>query len=337
MPLKMEKAKPKQGYIKAGNYGESGSGKTLTFLLLAEFLAARDPQKRRVAYVDTELGTDFYAQDIPERAVHPKAFDFDRCVTRSLLDVRDFIKDPETEKKYCVIVLDSMTHLWQSAQEAWTGNKTSIGTYPVQAWGPIKRPYKQMLDAGLNGQFHFLICGRLKIEFEEDAGSGKLMATGTTMKAEGETPYEPNLLVHMYQERVKKDAVGLTPFHIKAYIEKDRTGLLTGRTFTDPKPEDFAPLLKYLIGDQGKIETTDEASEKDATALALEKEEIDRFRAKTFQDIKTGINTSSDMNTLKAAWGMTTGKKKILGDELFEQLELIKEARKNELTKAVGV
>jgi pantothenate kinase-related protein Tda10 len=54
------KAKAEQAALKIGIYGPPGSGKTFTSLLIAEGLGKISG--KRVAYVDTERGTDFYAQ-----------------------------------------------------------------------------------------------------------------------------------------------------------------------------------------------------------------------------------------------------------------------------------
>ncbi len=74
------KAKAEQAALKMGIYGPPGSGKTFTSLLIAEGLGVTSG--KRVAYVDTERGTDFYCKDVPSRAVHPQAFDFDALYTR---------------------------------------------------------------------------------------------------------------------------------------------------------------------------------------------------------------------------------------------------------------
>ena len=102
MSTKFTKAKSEQAFFKGGLYGATGSGKTLTALLWAEGLAAKEG--KRIAYIDTERGTDFYAIDIPERAVHPKAFDFDVFHTRSIMEAAEQLA--ELEPFYGVIVID---------------------------------------------------------------------------------------------------------------------------------------------------------------------------------------------------------------------------------------
>src|ERR1051325_2454543 len=117
------KAKGEQAAIKMGVYGRPGSGKTFSSLLFAEGRAR--VSGKRVAYVDTERGTDFYAQAVPTRKVHPDAFDFDAIYTRSLTDVRRDVMKLDFDT-YGVIVLDSVTHLWEAAIAAYEGKQTRI-------------------------------------------------------------------------------------------------------------------------------------------------------------------------------------------------------------------
>ena len=60
-----QKPEPLKAALKVGLYGPAGSGKTFTSLLIAEGLARH--AGKRVAYIDTEQGTAFYAQVVPAR------------------------------------------------------------------------------------------------------------------------------------------------------------------------------------------------------------------------------------------------------------------------------
>ena len=73
--------------LKLALYGQAGSGKTFTALLLSEGLARH--AGRRVAVLDTEQGTAFYSQAVPNRKAHPQAFDFDVLHTRSVTETLD--------------------------------------------------------------------------------------------------------------------------------------------------------------------------------------------------------------------------------------------------------
>lgn len=322
------KAKCEQAFFKVGLYGKTGSGKTLTSLLWAEGLAARE--KKRIAYIDTERGTEFYAMDIPERTVHPKAFDFDRLITRSLMETVEAIESVDPAK-YGVIVIDSITHLWDAAKNAYTGKLMSNGQIPVQAWGNIKKPYKKLMSMFLDGNYHAIICGREGVEMEED-DEGNSKVVGTKMKAEGETSYEPHALGRMRPER--SDEGGHV---IRVFFEKDRSGILSGRTIEWPNYATIEPVIAYLNGEQqGKLGSPEEVAQRDAAAQEKEAERASRERHELFATIRTALVGASDTEGLKTAWSLTKGKKGKLGEELFGQLETIKETRKAEMMQGVA-
>jgi hypothetical protein len=272
------KAKAEQAALKIALYGPPGSGKTLTSLLLAEGLASLDG--KRVAYFDTEHGTDFYCQAVPSRAVHPEAFDFDALYTRSIMEVLSEVKQLNADK-YSVVVIDSITHLWEAARAAYGGKQTRAGTIPMHAWGTIKKPYKDILSTLLSSPMHVLICGRQGTEYSTDDETDELKAIGYKMKAEGETAYEPHILIRM--EAIKPKSTN-TLATIVAYAEKDRTGVLSGRSFVSPTFQTIcAPLLGLLGRSQAQIKSSDQVANDDAEAieqadraLAIQSEELMR-------------------------------------------------------------
>ena len=218
------KAKAEQAALKMGIYGPPGSGKTFTALLIAEGLGR--VTKKRVAYVDTEHGTDFYCQPVNAREVHPQAFDFDAIYTRSMTEVLSTVREIDQET-YGVVVIDSMTHLWEACIQSYGGKQTSAGTIPMHAWGKIKKPYKDLMSFLLSSNLHVILCGRQGTEYSTDEETQELKAVGVKMKAEGETPYEPHILIRMEAVKPKKTNEVAT---IVAYAEKDRTGVLAGRS-----------------------------------------------------------------------------------------------------------
>lgn len=265
------KAKPKQAALKMGFYGAPGSGKTFTSLLIAEGLAALTG--KRTAYVDTERGTDFYCQEVSERPVHPAAFDFDAIYTRSISEVFTAVRGLPTDE-YGVVIIDSITHLWEAARNAYTGKTAAGGQIPFHAWGKIKKPYKDLLAFLLSSPMHMIICGRQGNEYGDDPDTGELKNLGYKMKAEGETPYEPHILIRM--EAVRQP--GGKPAIITAYAEKDRSGVLSGKTFATPTFDMLVtPILPYLGVEQAKVETQDETATIDAEAITdADKEAADR-------------------------------------------------------------
>jgi hypothetical protein len=321
---KLVKAEPKQAKVKIGIYGKSGSGKTFTSLLLAEGLAKREG--KRIAFVDSERGTDYYSMDIAERTIHPKAFDFDRIVTRSMMEALEVASELDTSV-YGVLVIDSITHFWEAAREAYMGKKGPSGQIPIQAWAEIKKPYKKLMAAFLDKDVHAILCGREGLQMEKDE-DGDMEIVGTKMKAEGETAYEPHMLARFAPRR---DAEG--GYIISAFWEKDRSGILTGRTTDWPNYQTIEPITNYLSGTQGTIGSIEESAEKDAAAIEAEGEKALVERDVLSTTIRTALESARSFAELKSAWSLTAGKKTKLGDR-YDQLETIHGARKAEILKA---
>lgn len=326
MATKFTKAVAQQAKFKAGLYGAQGRGKTFTSLLIAEGLAKKE--NKRIAYIDTERGSDFYCMDIPERAVHPKAFDFDRIVTRSIMDTLEAVLELDTNV-HGVLVIDSITHLWEAAREAYTGAKMKNGGIPIQAWSAIKKPYKQLMAAFLDGNFHAILCGREGVQMEND-DEGEAQVVGKKMKAEGETPYEPHVLGRMISER-QPDGGHL----IQVYFEKDRSGILTGKTFANPSYATIEPIVRYLSGEQGKVGSLEDSAEKDAAAIDRAQLKATEERTILFEAIRVAISNARTVEELKAAWSMTQGKKGKLG-EMHDRLEALKDERKTQIMGAAA-
>ena len=253
--------------LKIGLYGPAGSGKTFSSLLIAEGLARN--AGKRVAFCDTEQGTAFYALEVSARRVHPQAFDFDVLHTKSITEVLAAIRNLDPAQ-YGVIVIDSISHLWDSCKNAFNGKPTRQGGIPLHAWGSVKRPYKELLHLLLSTPIHVLICGRQAVDYGADETSGELKNQGFRMRAEGETGYEPDVLLRLESHKAgpKQPAVTL------AHVEKDRTGILAGKTIEWPNFDNVAKSLLGLLGaTQTALPTDDEVGLMDAETLDREEGE----------------------------------------------------------------
>lgn len=288
------KAKAEQAALKMGIYGPPGSGKTFTSLLLAEGISKLSG--KRVALVDTEHGSDFYCQKVPTRSVHPDAFDFDALYTRSITETLSAVRSINPEE-HSVVIIDSVTHLWQACIEAYGGKQTSVGTIPMHAWGKIKRPYKELMTYLLSSPMHVIFCGRQGTEYATDEETDELKAVGVKMKAEGETPYEPHILIRMEAIKPKKtNELAM----IVAYAEKDRTGVLAGRSFINPSFETLCkPLLGLLGATQAQFDTLDQAAVKDAEALADEEAHRIEHSSALLKEWSAQVNLAKSAAALK--------------------------------------
>jgi len=262
MTTTFQKPIPLKAALKLGLYGPAGSGKTFTALLIAEGLARHCG--KRVAYCDTEQGTAFYAQHVPQRAAHPEPFDFEVLHTKSITEVLAAVHGLD-QATYGVLVVESITHLWESCKNAFAGRLTRIGTIPLQAWSTIKKPYKELMHLLLSLPVHVLICGRQGIDYGEDEASGELKNLGYRMRAEGETAYEPDVLLRLESFKADRKTLAIPVAH----VEKDRTGILAGRSIEWPTSEAVAkPLLGLLGTTQAALPSDDEVGVQDAETLA---------------------------------------------------------------------
>jgi hypothetical protein len=122
----------------------------------------------------------------------------------------------------------------------------------------------------LASSIHVLICGRQGIDYGEDEASGELKSLGFRMRAEGETAYEPDVLLRLEAHRPAKNK----PTIPVAHVEKDRTGILAGQSIPWPTFDNVAqPLLGLLGTPQAAVPSEDEVGQQDAEALARQETE----------------------------------------------------------------
>jgi hypothetical protein len=294
------KPQPLKAALKLALYGPAGSGKTFTALLLAEGLALHTG--KRVAYVDTEHGTAFYGQDVPQRRVHPDAFDFDTLYTKSISEVLAAVRGLDLET-HGVLVIDSITHLWDSCKNAFTGRLTKAGTVPLHAWSSIKKPYKELLHLLLTLPVHVLLCGRQGIDYGEDEESGELKNLGFKMRAEGETAYEPDVLVRLESHKADRKELAVP----LAHVEKDRTGVLAGHAIAWPTFDNLArPLLGLLGPTQAALPSDEEVGIQDAEALARQELEQAERSAELAAEYTTRFALAATVAELQRIGGELT-------------------------------
>lgn len=317
------KARCEQAMIRMGMFGPAGSGKSFGALLFGEGLA--ELMKKRIAYVDTEFGTSFYRERVPARKVHPEAFDFDVLETRSLMETLKEVKKLDF-KVHGIIIIDSITHLWEAARLGYQGKTTSIGTIPMHAWGKIKAPYKELMTFLLNCPAHVFFCGRQGTEYETDEDTDDLKAVGVKMKAEGETPYEPHILLRLWCEK-QKNGDGIC----KAYAEKDRTGTLQGRTIVWPSFDNvIKPILPLLGQTQAQVQSEEDVAAGDAEQRAASEIEKADGSLRILQRFQARITLCESEADLKAIGKEITPeiKKQMVAGDVAELRKVYQAAEK---------
>lgn len=323
------KATPIGVRFKASMYGPPGSGKTFTSLLIGEGLA--NLRGGRMAVIDTENGTNPYTVANEHRQEHPTAFDFDVIRTRSLAEILAAIEalDPKTHP---FVLLDSVSHIWDAAREAWEARNPGADDIPLRAWGPIKKPYKRMMKLLIEMPIDIIICGRQKTIFTDD--DGRLKNDGVGLRAEGETQYEPDLCFRMALSGKRGDASVPTMF-----CEKDRWSVFQGRTYAAPNFSTIAPILPFLgEGPPRTDEDDEERALKDGELLDDGKVEKKRVKStellSKFQSDLASAVTPEDLGKIQAA---IKKEKRYMIEDHLNGLRVLFDARKETIVAtAVG-
>jgi hypothetical protein len=251
-------------HLKAGIMGLAGSGKTFTASAIAiglvGYMKHKGGQvKNKVAFIDTENGAAWVSPRFKKAGVELVV-----ARTRALTDLRDALLWAETNTD--ALIIDSITHFWTIFCDEYAVKKNRKRGLEFSDWNAVKREWRQnFTDLYLNTHLHIVMCGRQGYEYDmqvNDAGKKELVKTGVKMKAEGETGFEPSLLMQMEQEQTLKDGsvVGIDRV---AIVLKDRSTMLDGQSIHNPKFADFLPHIEALdIGGAGvSVDTTRHSGE----------------------------------------------------------------------------
>ena len=211
--LTITHAKREQIYIKALLSGPSGSGKSYSALRVATGVAGRVGKETKIGYIGTEGVRDkLYANE----------FDYDLISLEDYSpDYYEAAIDAFLEAGYKVIIVDSMTHLWNWVQEqvrkevARGGDKVSFS-----AWGKYKKENHKIVEKILLAPAHVIVTGRGKDEYVMEVNSkGKTAPkkVGVGTQQDKDIEYE-----YMVTWQIDQDT------HI-ANAAKDNTHLFEGK------------------------------------------------------------------------------------------------------------
>lgn len=251
-------------FLKLGIQGFEGSGKTH---LASEFAKGLTKlvKGNKVAFFDTEKGSDFHI-----KRFKAEGLELHVIKSRSFLDLISVIKESE-ENGYSFLIIDSITHVWRELTAAYM-RKRNKSRLTMQDWVVLKTEWQQFTHLYVNSKVHIAMCGRAgyTYDFDEDEdGKKEIIKSGTKMKAEGETGFEPDLLIETYtvpiaetlnDKKAKKNAKG---FINRCVVIKDRSDTINSQIFEEPTFKDFSSVIEFInLG--GMHEGTDETRTSDA-------------------------------------------------------------------------
>ena len=239
---------------KVGLYGGAGSGKTRTAIEIAIGLA-KLKEGTPIAFFDTEGGSDYM---IPLCESHD--VELLTCKARSFQMLKKFMGDARECR--AVGVIDSISHTWDDLRESYEKKLKRRTGLEIWDWSVIKPEWREFTNEFLTSPCHMIVCGRATDIWERvynpEKGKPEVQSTGTKMKVEKETGYEPSLLIEMYR-RAKQDGSGHGWDHV-AVVVKDRSDQMDGAEIVDPTYEDFLPHFN-ILNFGGKHNPTDTESD----------------------------------------------------------------------------
>lgn len=254
-------------YFKAAFEGFAGTGKTYTAAKVAIGLHKRVGSKKPVIIFDTEKAAKFLKSMFAAEGIEVLVRE-----SRSLADLKETMTRMR-EGASDLLIIDSISHVWEDFLKSYA-EKVRRTRLEFQDWGVIKPTWKtEFSDVFVRDPYHIIMTGRAGYEYEneinKETGKREIYKSGVKMKVEGETAYEPDLLVLM--ERMQEMEGGsIKKVTRQGIVIKDRSTVIDGKVFENPDYKDFAPAIDVMLEAPEKLETT---AERDAGTLFRTEEE----------------------------------------------------------------
>lgn len=230
-----QEAKPEAAFLKMGLYGDTGSGKTFTASLVSIGLHKMCKSKKPIFFLDSETGSDYVLPLFEKNKI-----ELQTAKTRAFKDLSESIDI--AEKEGFLLLVDSLSHYWDDLMESFK-RKKNLTRLTIRHWSELKPIWREFSAKYVSSSVHIIVCGRagdVWEDVEDEEGIKELRKTGTKMRTEKETAYEPSLLIEM-SKVIQKHG-----YKHQAFVEKDRFDQLTFKSFTEPIFEDFLPHIEML-------------------------------------------------------------------------------------------
>lgn len=254
-------------YFKAAFEGFAGTGKTYTTAKIAIGLYKRVGSKKPIIIFDTEKAAKFLKSMFAKEGIEVLVRE-----SRSLADLKETMTRMR-EGASDLLIIDSISHVWEDFLKSYA-EKVRRTRLEFQDWGVIKPTWKtEFSDPFVRDPYHIIMTGRAGYEYEneinKETGKREIYKSGVKMKVEGETAYEPDLLVLM--ERMQEMEGGsIKKVTRQGIVIKDRSTVIDGKVFENPEYKDFAPAIDVMLESPELLRTT---AERDAGTLFRTEEE----------------------------------------------------------------
>jgi len=241
-------------FYKMAAEGAAGSGKTHTLALIAFGLHKYIKSEKPIVIFDTERAAKFLLPMAKKEGI--KILVKESRSLKDLADTMDFCNggingNPDKSPGGAdILIIDSITHVWEGFMEAYKKSKNR-SFIQFQDWGLLKPAWKkEYSDRLVMGNYHIFFTGREGYTYEQEmnevTGKKEIVKSGVKMKAEGDTAYEPDVLLRM--ERFENLLTEPKEVWREATVLKGRGGIIDGMVFKNPTFEDFLPQIEFILG-----------------------------------------------------------------------------------------
>lgn len=253
----------KPSKLKAGIFGDTGTGKTVTASKIMIGLWKLCKSKKPIFFFDTEGGSGF----VKDQLFDPAGVPVEACSSIAFNDLCDGLR--EAELSAFGVIIDQESRFWEEFRKQYLvdvnrrkgPNQFKQTSLSVGDWSILKPKWGQYNLLYLNTNIHIIKLGRSGNIFEssEEVVGGQKKTTfnkvGTKFKSESESGYEPSLLCEM--EKVYNEGNG--EYGRVLHVIKDRFGVIDSQSFPDPEFENVLPHIQRLeiAGTQPMIESKD--------------------------------------------------------------------------------
>ena len=241
----------KNSFIKASFGGFQGSGKTRTS---TEFIIGAYKEMKctkPILCLDNEKGSRFLIPIFKKAGI--KALVKDTVNLADIIQAFEYLKSGEID----FLFVDSLTKIYYKFVKDYK-EKNHRSFMRLNDWGKILPAWQEEFsDRFVNTEGNIVFTGRGGFEYDKEEDTtdekgnvtekGGFVKSGFKMKIAGETPYETDLNIWMQLEKGITKENKITQKNV-AYILKDRSDTINGKSYEMPKYKNFRPIVRFILG-----------------------------------------------------------------------------------------
>lgn len=230
-------------FIKFSIGGFAGSGKTRTASEFAAGIYKDLGLTGPILILDNELSARFLEPFFRAQGIEVIVKDTDTL--GDVLTAFDFLE----RKEVALVFIDSLTKMWYKFIRDYRANHNNR-KMQLNDWGVVIPEWQEKFSDRLvkvKGNIVFTGRGGYEYDLEEVEGSNKkqFVRSGVKMKMQGETAFETDINVWMDAKEEVENGKVVKQWR-EAFVMKDRSTTIDGKTFVNPTYKDFKPVVDFL-------------------------------------------------------------------------------------------